>query len=97
MGKLRTSFDRTRDAVGTLEKLKDLPGGIMPIVTPLYEILGTPIGMKPTILIIGAEAGLTGKKLDDFYRKIAQADEAFFGGKYSGAFNRLIEAYNIAA
>lgn len=42
-------------------------------------------------------AGLTGKKLDEFSKKIAQADEAFYGGKYSEAINRLIEAYNVAA
>jgi len=63
----------------------------------LYGPEGMPIGMRPTILLIGEEADLTGKKLEEFNKKIAQADEAFFGGKYSGAINRLIEAYNIVA
>ncbi|HEY4674033.1 MAG TPA: hypothetical protein VIH03_07695 [Nitrososphaerales archaeon] len=95
MDRLRTSFDRTRDAVRTLERLTDIE--VLPIITMLYGPEGMPIGMRPTILLIGEEADLTGKKLEEFNKKIAQADEAFFGGKYSGAINRLIEAYNIVA
>lgn len=87
LDKLRSSFENSRDAVATLERLSNIPE-VLQVINDLYG------GIYVTVAPLGST--LSGKAAETFTREINRAQQAFDDGQFSKAIKYLTEAYEVA-